>query len=1125
MNFQDSSEDSQSVHSKTDLDNLFGPLYEEYYATSSPEVSDNFAANTLDNENTSSSSSIIVKEDESPQIVFSSTEQVATEPNSPVLNENANELVQEDVAEFNRNVFYYPPQTPVFEEAESSLIYIRILMTRRQLHTNAENKSRLVAKGYGQEEGIDFEESFAPVARLEAVRIFVGYAAHKKFPIYQMDVKMTFLNVQHLRTKHINIRYHFIKEHVEKCTIELYFVGTEYQLADLFTKALPKERFELLVPGLSIPCSPECKIVGKILHDHPFSYVLTDTADVLVVYLQQFWMTVSKVPDTEDMIKFKLDTQEIIYTVDMVGYQGVVDKINILQLFHAVGNRINVDYAALLWWDFMNCVSQKKDYIQYLRFTKLIIADLMKKYETISPRIEEDYHSIKDDIPLSSGEEEEANCWRIKFTKKSLKITIRQKQVDEGEKDKQSYDDADDSDDRLEPMSHKENPEHVDDDDDEEKVDEKKDDEMGSLKTRTNEMQTPIPTTPRSLRTILSSDKNITQELIDTVSLPTATTSKDPHSKRRISSKYSHLPGALRRMCRRQGYMIKNKERKCITTKYFWKTHKKVDRVLHKIVPQLAKRATDDLIENNLKPSIAATIIEHQDDDPPEGEKRVKRHKTSKSSNSAMGSLSKQSAKDSITYVSKQQQQQQEWDAWVEEIVIDEDEVIPEDETPKLITEFQNVDKRVPTIFDRARIKATLNDMLSNQFKNAEEYAFHLEQATNFIENQINRYIEEKKYILSLHKIQAEQFPEADLEEKINRWVHKEFKNFNEDTQLIKEVVKITTDQPHGLDVMEQIIVMREDDKLNSFSEADFKYLNKNDIEDLYYLFRNKKVNYHEIKLMNSLIMFIRSHVIWERVHDFPLGIESYQVKVTLIAPTLTFPGIEEYELFLIVDKPTTGLIYLNSKDEKWVMYLVEFVKFCDATLEKVLKEVKLKIFQSEPWKKPPLLGYGQEYMEEIVVKRVDGEYLEFTESDYKYLHKNDIEDKYLMCINGKIKDYWQTGLLKSLILFIRIGLIYENNKKEKRVIDNKEILKFCDATLKKVLEKVKKFNLDVKHGYGTNALFKFSPDTELVLYPLQDKLTSGDKSLDLSTFKLSRLFFSLLSSGSSSCWRSYGAQ
>ncbi|GKB79724.1 retrovirus-related pol polyprotein from transposon TNT 1-94, partial [Tanacetum coccineum] len=56
------------------------------------------------------------------------------------------------------------------------------------------NKARLVAKGYAQEEGIDFEESFAPVARLEAVQIFVACAAHKSFPIYQMDLKMAFLN-------------------------------------------------------------------------------------------------------------------------------------------------------------------------------------------------------------------------------------------------------------------------------------------------------------------------------------------------------------------------------------------------------------------------------------------------------------------------------------------------------------------------------------------------------------------------------------------------------------------------------------------------------------------------------------------------------------------------------------------------------------------------------------------------------------------------------------------------------------------------------------------------------------------------------------------------------------------
>nr|GFD01652.1 hypothetical protein [Tanacetum cinerariifolium] len=56
------------------------------------------------------------------------------------------------------------------------------------------NKSRLVVRGYRQEEGIDFEESFAPVARMEDIRIFLAYAAHKSFIVFQMDVKTAFLH-------------------------------------------------------------------------------------------------------------------------------------------------------------------------------------------------------------------------------------------------------------------------------------------------------------------------------------------------------------------------------------------------------------------------------------------------------------------------------------------------------------------------------------------------------------------------------------------------------------------------------------------------------------------------------------------------------------------------------------------------------------------------------------------------------------------------------------------------------------------------------------------------------------------------------------------------------------------
>ena len=56
------------------------------------------------------------------------------------------------------------------------------------------NKARLVAKGYSQTEGIDFDESYAPVARLEAIRLFLAFAAQKNFKVFQMDVKSAFLN-------------------------------------------------------------------------------------------------------------------------------------------------------------------------------------------------------------------------------------------------------------------------------------------------------------------------------------------------------------------------------------------------------------------------------------------------------------------------------------------------------------------------------------------------------------------------------------------------------------------------------------------------------------------------------------------------------------------------------------------------------------------------------------------------------------------------------------------------------------------------------------------------------------------------------------------------------------------
>ncbi|GKB07566.1 hypothetical protein Tco_0835850, partial [Tanacetum coccineum] len=63
-------------------------------------------------------------------------------------------------------------------------------------------------------------------------------------------------NVQHSRSNHIDFRYHFIKEQVENGVVELYFVRTEYQLADIFSKTLPRERFNFLIEKFGMKSMP-----------------------------------------------------------------------------------------------------------------------------------------------------------------------------------------------------------------------------------------------------------------------------------------------------------------------------------------------------------------------------------------------------------------------------------------------------------------------------------------------------------------------------------------------------------------------------------------------------------------------------------------------------------------------------------------------------------------------------------------------------------------------------------------------------------------------------------------------------------------------------------------------------
>ncbi|GJR44935.1 hypothetical protein Tco_1313038 [Tanacetum coccineum] len=169
-------------------------------------------------------------------------------------------------------------------------------------------------------------------------------------------IAISYNPVQHSRTKHIDIRYHFIKEHVEMGIVELYFVGTEYQLADLFTKALPKERSGYLVHRIkfimaqpqrqadvhqdelcppnkhyalmdankktnldNLLCPNESKILANILQNHPLRFNIATSSSVPWIYLGQFWHNLKEDGSKVRNKYYNLEDDEMVKSIFNLG--------------------------------------------------------------------------------------------------------------------------------------------------------------------------------------------------------------------------------------------------------------------------------------------------------------------------------------------------------------------------------------------------------------------------------------------------------------------------------------------------------------------------------------------------------------------------------------------------------------------------------------------------------------------------------------------------------------------------------------------------------------------------------------------------------------------------------------
>ncbi|GJS77381.1 retrovirus-related pol polyprotein from transposon TNT 1-94 [Tanacetum coccineum] len=481
----------------------------------------------------------------------------------------------------------------------------------------------------------------------------LDYGYHyTKIPMYcdsKSAISISCNPVQHSHTKHINIRYHFIKEHVEKGTIELTLSGRNTILLICLLKPFPKKESTSSDDKMYVKSTSLCTL------------------------------TVKQVPNANETIRFMVDKEEIIYTVDI--FRSTL-KLPVETPEQPFIPPATLEYIQpfLKIVGYQGFVGKKKNVIQYPRFTKLIIADIMEKFASIPKRLEEDYHSIKDDTSLVSVyttgnvttrgmlitddlltnairdtqaykdfEEEFIRTKKRKGTpaagetsspRKYLKIRFKQQKPStttplpasndrerdeihkvtqlslaiqkpakafeeqenvvaveqhmlhesieklvDGNEESTANEFADtvlvnvkDSDDRLEPESHKEKPENIDD---VEKKHDKKDDDDDDDHTANAIIRT-----------------RRTSRLTASVSPTPATSPQDPSKP--TSRRCKILPRSIAKMSRRCGQLRKHMHNTFVTNGYFQDKMEEMNETLHDKVLELTVSTTNDLVKEAL---------------------------------------------------------------------------------------------------------------------------------------------------------------------------------------------------------------------------------------------------------------------------------------------------------------------------------------------------------------------------------------------------------------------------------------------------------------------------------------------------------------------------------------------
>nr|GEV62098.1 hypothetical protein [Tanacetum cinerariifolium] len=321
--------------------------------------------------------------------------------------------------------------------------------------------ARLVASGYRQKKRIDFEESFAPVARLEAVQIFLVFAAHLNTTVYRMDVKTEFLNGTVDPTLFISIKgKDILQEYISQSPRGMFLNQSKYALKSLKkyeikscdpvdTSMVEKSKLDEDTQGKVIDPTHYRGMAETLIYltsSRPYlglwyskdsAIALTAFADAYHVGCQDTRRSTSGRHEFEDLpmehdilsfIRYFGHSKDIIYLTDesvdylhqpwrafatvinkcLSGKETRMDKIRMsrAQILWGMFYKKNIDYVYLPWEDFLfqieNKEAKKPNKMSYPRFTKIIIDYFMLKDQSISRRNKMFWHTARDETMFTS---------------------------------------------------------------------------------------------------------------------------------------------------------------------------------------------------------------------------------------------------------------------------------------------------------------------------------------------------------------------------------------------------------------------------------------------------------------------------------------------------------------------------------------------------------------------------------------------------------------------------------------------------------------------------------------------------------------------------------------------------